>query len=522
LSKTSSPNNPGLDLVAAVDLGSNSFRLLICQAYITPSGMQLRTIDTLREPVRLAAGLSPGKVLDEEAMERGLDAIRRFGERLRGFKPEQVRAVATNTFRVARNAQKFVQEAQIALGFPIEVIAGVEEARLIYIGTSHEAPAVSGNRLVIDVGGGSSEFIIGKGYEPKLLESLYIGCVSHSIRFFPNGAIDPHSFKEAELAARREVQVIKGRFNKSGWNQVIGSSGTARALADLIADNKLNGSEEKGTLESLELVTSGIITIHGLKALKRKVLDVDHIDRIQLINLKDDRRPVLPGGLSIMLAIFDEFGIEKMEVSDAALRVGVLYDLLGRTQHHDMRFVTVEQFMQRYSVDREQAHRLGTLAAEFLAQLPKPNHESRTDNLSLLGWSANLHEVGLSISHNSYHKHSAYIAANADMPGFSKNDQARLAALLIGHTGKLGKLSNNANFSDWRMLFCIRLAHVLCRSRSDENLPKVKVKSPDPESFEVQLNQSWAEAHPLTEFSLRKEAAEWERIGYRYSITLSD
>ena len=484
--------------------------------------MQLRTIDTLREPVRLAAGLSPSKILDEEAMERGLNAIRRFGERLRGFKPEQVRAVATNTFRVARNAQKFVQEAQATLGFPIEVIAGVEEARLIYIGTAHEAPAVAGNRLVIDVGGGSSEFIIGKGYEPKLLESLYIGCVSHSIRFFPNGAIDPHSFKEAELAARREVQVIKGRFHKSGWNQVIGSSGTARALADLIADNKLNGHEEKNSQDPAGPGLDGIITLHGLKGLKRRLLDFDHIDRVNLINLKDDRRPVLPGGLSIMLAIFDELGIEKMEVSDAALRVGVLYDLLGRTQHHDMRFVTVEQFMTRYAVDREQAHRLGTLAAEFLAQLPKPNHESRTDNLSLLGWSANLHEVGLSISHNSYHKHSAYIAANADMPGFSKNDQVRLAALLIGHTGKLGKLSNNANFSDWRMLFCIRLAHVLCRSRSDENLPKVRVKSPDSESFEVQLNQTWADAHPLTEFSLRKEAAEWERIGYRYSIRLSD
>lgn len=522
MSKTSTLDKPGLDLVASVDLGSNSFRLLICQAYITPSGMQLRTIDTLREPVRLAAGLTPAKTLDDEAIRRGLEAIRRFGERLRGFRPEQVRAVATNTLRVARNAQKFVQEAQIALGFPIEVIAGVEEARLIYIGTSHEAPPVSGNRLVIDVGGGSSEFIIGKGYEPKLLESLYIGCVSHSIRFFPNGAIDPHAFREAELAARREVQIIKGRFHKSGWNQVIGSSGTARALADLIADNKLNGSDDKSTLTSVDKGSVGVITLQGLKGLKRRIMEVDHIDRLNLINLKDDRRPVLPGGLSIMLAIFDEFAIDRMEVSDAALRVGVLYDLLGRTQHHDMRFVTVEQFMQRYAVDRDQAHRLGVLASDFLAQLPKPNQESRADNLALLGWSANLHEVGLSISHNGYHKHSAYIAANADMPGFSKNDQVRLAALLLGHTGKLGKLSNNTHFTDWRMLFCLRLAHVLCRSRMDEHLPKVKVKNPNSETFEVSIDRQWANNHPLTEFSLRKEAAEWERIGYRYTIKLTD
>ena len=220
-----------------------------------------------------------------------------------------------------------------------------------------------------------------------------------------------------------------------------------------------------------------------------------------------------------MLAVFDELGIETMEVTDAALRVGVLYDLLGRSQHSDMRYVTVEQFMQRYTVDREQATRVGNLAAEFLDQLPKPELESRAENIALLQWAANLHEIGLSISHNGYHKHSAYIAGNADMPGFSKNDQARLAALLIGHAGKLGKLASNASFQDWRMLFCLRLAQVLCRGRSDANLPKVKVSENDG-SYLVSLSREWAGAHPLTEFSLLKEAAEWERIGRTYQLEL--
>ncbi len=510
-------SNPA-DLVAAVDLGSNSFRMLVAQAVNTPSGTQLRPIDTLRESVRLAAGLTDNKILGNDAYQRGLTAIRRFGERIRGFNPANVRAVATNTLRVAKNSQQFIEDAQVALGFPIEVIAGVEEARLIYIGAAHEVPAVQGNRLVVDIGGGSTEFIIGKGYEPRLMESLYIGCVSHSMRFFPKGNIDSHAFKEAELAARREIQVISGAYLKSGWKQVIGSSGTARALAELISQNDLNGQSDGLTMGRVT-GGSGLITREGLRALKKHLLKYEHISQVQLLGLKDDRRAVWPGGLAIMLAVFDELGIESMEVTDAALRVGVLYDLLGRSQHHDMRYVTVEQFMQRYTVDRDQSNRVGKLAAEFLAQLPKPDSENRSDNIALLQWAANLHEIGLSISHNGYHKHSAYIAGNADMPGFSKNDQARLAALLIGHAGKLGKLAHNASFNDWRMLFCLRLAQVLCRGRNDNDLPKVKV-SEHGGSYLVSLSKEWAHEHPLTEFSLQKEAAEWERVGRSYEVSL--
>ena len=518
LSQPVDPVSNPTDLVAAVDLGSNSFRMLVAQAVNTPSGTQLRPIDTLRESVRLAAGLTENKLLGNDAYQRGLIAIRRFGERIRGFNPANVRAVATNTLRVAKNSQQFIEDAQAALGFSIEVIAGVEEARLIYIGAAHEVPAVQGNRLVVDIGGGSTEFIIGKGYEPKLMESLYIGCVSHSMQFFPKGNIDSHAFKEAELAARREIQVISGAYLKSGWKQVIGSSGTARALAELISQNDFNGQGDGLTMGRVS-GGSGIITRDGLRALKKHLLKYEHVSQVQLLGLKDDRRTVVPGGLAIMLAVFDELGIESMEVTDAALRVGVLYDLLGRSQHHDMRYVTVEQFMQRYTVDREQATRVGKLAVDFLAQLPKPDIENRSDNIALLQWAANLHEIGLSISHNGYHKHSAYIAGNADMPGFSKNDQARLAALLIGHAGKLGKLASNTSFNDWRMLFCLRLAQVLCRGRNDNDLPKVKV-SEHGGSYLVSLSKEWANEHPLTEFSLQKEAAEWVRVGQSYEVSL--
>ena len=515
---TDSHKDNSSDLVAAVDLGSNSFRMLVAQVVQTPSGTQLRPIDTLRESVRLAAGLTDDKLLGNDAYQRGITAIRRFGERIRGFDPAKVRAVATNTLRVAKNAPNFVRDAEKALGFPIEIIAGVEEARLIYIGAAHEVPAVQGNRLVVDIGGGSTELIIGKAYEPKLMESLYIGCVSHSLRFFPKGNIDSHAFKEAELAARREIQVISGAFLKTGWKQVIGSSGTARALAELISDNDFNNHGDGLTMGRVN-GSSGLITRDGLKAMKKHLLMYEHVSQVEMVGLKDDRRAVWPGGLAIMIAVFDELGIESMEVTDAALRIGVLYDLLGRSQHADMRYVTVEQFMQRYTVDREQATRVGKLAADFLAQLPKPDIENRSDNIALLQWAANLHEIGLSISHNGYHKHSAYIAGNADMPGFSKNDQARLAALLIGHAGKLGKLASHSNFNDWRMLFCLRLAQVLCRGRNDNDLPKVKV-SEHGGSYLVSLSKEWADEHPLTEFSLQKEAAEWQRVGRSYEVSL--
>ena len=512
----SQANESDPKLIASVDLGSNSFRMVIAQIVETPSGFQLRPVDTLRDSIKLAAGLDRHKNLDTQAFARGLSSIRRFGERLRNFSPMQVRAVATNTLRVAKNASAFIAQAEIELGFPIEVIAGREEARLVYVGASHGAPANSGNRLVVDIGGGSTEFIIGKGYEANLMESLYIGCVSHSQKFFANGAVDSYSFKQAELAARQEIQILAKEFRKKGWDQAIGSSGTAKALAELIALNGLDGQLKK---DALWIESTGIITREGLENLKEVLIDAESMQSLELIALKSDRRLVLPGGLAIMIAAFDELRIESMEIVEAALRMGVLYDFLGRSQHHDMRFVTVEQFMKRYSVDLEQSKRVEHLATIFLEQFPEPKDEDRTNNMALLGWAARLHEIGLSISHNGYHKHSAYISAHADMPGFSKNDQNRLSALLLGHTGKLGKLSVNSNFIDWRMLFSLRLALVLSRKRVEEDIPTILVQQ-TPKGFKVSLSKEWLENHTLTEYSLRKEAEDWSKVGKEYEIDL--
>ncbi|MBU6489048.1 MAG: exopolyphosphatase [Burkholderiales bacterium] len=501
------PNTP--HLLASVDLGSNSFRLIVGRVEETTAGAQIYQVDALREAVRLAAGLSTDKMLDRASQVRAWDALKRFGERLRDFHPDHVRAVATNTLRVAKNAGEFLIEAQNALGFPIEVIAGREEARLIYAGAAHSVPAISGKRLVVDIGGGSTEFIIGQHYTPLVMESLYIGCVSHSRTFFPAGNVDDYTMRQAELAAKREIEIISREYKQAGWDQAIGSSGTARALAELV---EANGFNDPG-------VTHGI-SRGGLERLKRALIKAENVNRLKLVALKPDRVPVLAGGLSIMLAVFEELGIDYVDTTDGALRLGVLYDLLGRTQHEDMRAVTVEGFMRRYGIDRAQAERIGELAVGFYDQLGAANGEELEEGRVFLGWAAALHEIGLSISHSAYHKHSAYIASNADMPGFSRTDQARLAALVLGHAGKLGKLSQTREV-EWPLLFCLRLAALLCRRRTDVGLPGIRLAKSHG-GYEVRLPNEWVAGNPLTDYSLTQEAAEWEKVGIRYRVVYTD
>ena len=525
-------------LLAAVDLGSNSFRLIVGRVEETDAGSQIYQVDALREPVRLAAGLSRDKMLDRASQVRGWDALKRFGERLRDFHPDHVRAVATNTLRIAKNAGEFLGEAQSALGFPIEVIAGREEARLIYAGAAHSVPASAGKRLVVDIGGGSTEFIIGSHYTPIQMESLYIGCVSHSRAFFPAGNVDEYTMRQAELAARREIQIISAEYKKTGWEQAIGSSGTARALAELV---EANGFNDAG-------ITHGI-SRGGLERLKRALIKAENVNRLKLVALKSDRIPVLAGGLSIMIAVFDELGVDYVDTTDGALRLGVMYDLLGRSQHEDMRTVTVEGFMRRYGVDRAQAARIGELSTSFYDQFTEARNEAgkadkadksdkadkadkadpadseaeedrRAENRMFIGWAAALHEIGLSISHSAYHKHSAYIASNADMPGFSRTDQARLAALVLGHAGKLGKLAQTRDV-EWPLLFCLRLAALLCRRRSDVGLPWISVAQANG-GYEVRLPNGWVVNNPLTDYSLIQEAAEWEKVGIPYRVVYTD
>ncbi len=497
----SNKTDPGYELVAAVDLGSNSFRLQVGRVV----GDQVYPLDSLKEVVRLAAGLKPDRTLDAASQQLALEALRRFGERLRGFAPNAVRAVATNTLRVAKNAAQFLAQAELALGFPIEVIAGREEARLIYLGVAHTLPNPRTQHLVVDIGGGSTEFIIGRDFQPLELESLYMGCVSHSLKYFPRGRIDKAALRDAELAARKELQAIVVAYRNRGWQEAVGSSGTAKAIVDLLEENGLNAAGQTG------------ITAAGLEQLRGLMLRAGDVAALGLAGLRADRTLVLPGGVAIMSAVFKEFELEHMSFSDGALRLGVIYDLLGRHHHQDQRQATVSQFMGRYEVDRRQAARVASRALGLLAQL-WPGVEDSVE-AQFLTWAARLHEIGISVAHSSYHKHSAYILANADMPGFSKMDQERLSRIVLVHRGKLERVQPLLRDGrDWVLIFCLRLAVLLHRARDDAALPQLRA-SADAKGFELVADSRWLAASPLTAAALAEEARQWANLGMTFALS---
>jgi exopolyphosphatase/guanosine-5'-triphosphate,3'-diphosphate pyrophosphatase len=470
-------------LVAAVDLGSNSFRLQVARTM----GDQIYPLDSLSEKVRLAGGLDSAKRLDDASQERALACLNRFAERLRKFPKRSVRAVATNTFRVAKNGAAFLKRAQAALGFPIEVVGGREEARLIYLGVSHSLPPSSEPRLVVDIGGGSTEFIIGDGFVPRKMESLYMGCVGYSLRFFPDGKINKKNLSQAILAARGELQAIALDFSSEQHGEAVASSGTARALQDIL---KLNG------------YSNGELTPDGLEALRAVMLKAGDWRALDLPGLRADRAPVLAGGFAIMSAVLSELEIEQMIVTTSAMREGILYDLLGRFHHNDQRETTVEEFMRRYHVDRAQAERVAALAREFLSQLDGELDATHLD------WAARLHEIGISVAHSGYHKHSAYIIQNADMPGFSQSDQEALAMLVLGHRGSLKKLPE-LDEPQWKPIIALRIAALIYRSRRDLKLPPITLTAKK-ESVNLRVDEAWLDANPLTCAALLAEVDEWK------------
>lgn len=483
-------------LLAAVDLGSNSFRLLVGRVSTSPSGEQVLPIDALKESVRLAAGLDAQGRLDAESQKRAILTLNRFGERLRSFSPDAVRAVGTNTLRVAVNARHFLATANAALGFPIDVIGGREEARLIYVGAAHALPADRLDRLVVDIGGGSTECIIGADYEPALLESATVGCVSLTRRHFPDGEVSKDAFARAYYAARDALAPTALAYRSRGWSYAVGTSGTAKALAQIAQVH----------LGSDTLTRDALLQIEWL------LVKAGSADRLRLEGLKPERRPVLAGGLAVMSAVFDELGIDEMRYCPAALRQGVLYDLLGRVAGADMREITVEQMMQRYAVDAAQAQRVADTAVALFDQAARAAAEVLAHRRALLRWTARLAEVGLSIAHESFHKHTAYILLNADMPGFTQSEQAMLSHVALGQVGGLRKLAELIGDElEWLMVLALRIASILHRHRDAEEtpMPALFLKRG---KVRLELPKAWAREHPLSDATLRAEAAAWNEL----------
>ena len=492
------------ELLAAIDLGSNSFHLAIAKIEYG----EAKKIASLSEKVQLAAGLDENNNLTEAAQQRGLDCLSRFVQRISAVKPCYIRIVATNALRQANNAQEFMQRAAAILPRPIEVIAGREEARLIYIGVSQTIGNDVGHRLVVDIGGGSTEFIIGEGIRPIHTESLQMGCVSYTKKYFDDGNITAEAFNKAVIAAKKQIKVIVSTYKATGWDQVIGSSGTIKACCQVMHASGLTNAQAQ-------------ITLDGLQTLKQRLLALEHVDQIDFKELKQDRRALLPAGLAILLGVFEALDLTTMAYSDGALREGVMSDLLGRFRHEDIRDSSVQLLMTRYHIDEAHAQRVAATAKKLFEQVAKPL-KLDVEHKDLLRRAACLHEIGLAISHESYHRHGAYILQYSDIAGFSHSDQSRLAMIIGQHRRKLKAEQKESiiKIGGLPLLYdclLLRLAVLLHHDRSERLLDKIQLKITEKGVWQLSTLESSA-ANLLLLNDLQDEQQQFEHWGIELKV----
>lgn len=498
--------------LAAVDLGSNSFRLEIGRI---EHGQFYRT-EYLKETVRQGSGLDAERNLTPQAMQRGWDCLARFGERLAGFHTTEVRAVATQTLREARNRDEFLTKANEVLGFPIDVISGREEARLIYQGVAQALPQGNERRLVIDIGGRSTELILGHGFEPKLMESYRVGSIAWSTRYFPDNQLNPHNFQMAEIAAKAVLDEALNAYRRDAWDVAYGSAGTVGAVGDVLAAAGW---------------PSGSVTREGLEWLMERLISSQSTDKIRLAGMRDDRRAIIGGGLSILRAVFDLMQIDQLQQATGGLRHGLLFDLMGDTADQtDVRSKSVQRLSTKFGTDAVHGQRVGKVASQLFTQLQagEPVSEIPADKLAQerqsrkLNWAAQLHEIGSQISHSDYHKHGAYILDNADAMGFSLSELHKLSQLVLGHRGKLRKLE--VDFEDAifvQQLLALRLAVILCHARRDPDLDGMTLERDEDitSSFEIRCRAGWAQSFPQSAHLLREEVLAWQKTPWSLSLS---
>jgi len=484
--------------VAAIDLGSNSFHLIVARV----SEEHFQIVDNMREMVRLAAGLDENNVLDEASRTRALACLGRFAQRLQNIPEQGVRIVGTNTLRTARNSREFLQEAEEVLGYPIEIIAGLEEARMIYLGVSHSLPNTGEKNLVVDIGGGSTEIIVGKSFESKRMESLYMGCVSFSKRFFGDGEITPQRIEAARMAAHLELHPYAESYRRGKWDKAVGASGTIKSVRDIVQEN---GWSEGG------------ISYKGLLKLVKKMVDSGSIKKLDIPGLSSERQEVIVGGAVVLLAVFEALDIEVMQVSDWALREGVIYDMLGRDTQENVRDRTIASLSQRYHIDQAQSERVTQSARIIFKQVRDPWELDKTAAKKLLEWSAKLHEIGRAIAHSQYHKHGSYLLEHSDLPGFSYQDQQQLGFLVQAHRRKvpmqlLEQFRKSERVMLIRIMVILRLSVVLHRShhQSDCKLDVIV----DGDEINLKFGKGWLDGHPLTQTDLKQEAKYLSAVGY--------
>ncbi|MES2933952.1 MAG: Ppx/GppA phosphatase family protein [Pseudomonadota bacterium] len=483
-------------MYAAVDLGSNSFRLHIG----SHDGDAIRVVKSARDQIRLAAGLDSDGNLTDAAMQAALESLRGFKQIIKSYELEAVRVVATNTMRIARNAAAFLPLAEQAVGYPIEIISGEEEGRLIYMGVASSLAAPGERRLVMDIGGGSTELILGRGQEIERVESFSIGTVKQSVSFFPDGRIDDASFEAAILSARSHFEDAAPPYSPSHWKFAYGSSGTIRAIADVIARNGIG---------------AGDLSSKSLDALKRRFIEIGHVSKIDLAGLRPDRVSTIVGGLAILIGLTKELGIESIAPIDAGLRMGVMWDLHLRATQRDRREQSANEFLTRFHADRSRAERVADAAAAMYAQL-KPSSDGHARHLY---WSALLHEVGMVLSQTDYHKHGAYMIENADLPGFTTREQRSMSKLILSQRGnlrKLGDLLLDADFA--KAVLSLRLAVMFMHSRLEIDFDDLRLRMKN--KIELDITRRWVTEHPTLSYWMQKEQEWWNEVGVDFNIKL--
>ncbi len=490
--------------VATIDLGSNSFHMVIARRH----GDGLRIIDRLKQRVRLADGLDDANLLSQEAMERGLACLGLFGERLRGFHTSQVRVAGTHTLRTAVNAQEFLRRARQVLGFPIDIVSGNEEARLIYQGVAH-TQQTQGRVLVIDIGGGSTELIIGEDFECRQVSSRRMGCVSFTRQYFADGELSEARFAQAIAAAEYQLAPVLGRYLALGWDQVLGSSGTIKTL-----------------LEMCTAVThEPVIDLPGLLHIRQRLVQAGHVEQLDIPGLSEERKPLIAAGLSILLGIYRSFNLEHMGFSDGALREGLLHTCFGRVRHSDIQRNTLQALGREYHIDARQAGRVQDTAGQLFAQVCDA-WQLEPDLGKLLEHAAWLHEIGLHINFTGVHRHSAYIVGNADLPGFTQEQQKALAALVRFHRKalKLAELEPLNQLPEqplWRLIRLLRLAVALNRRRQDDILPPLVLSAGADDELRLSLPATWCDGNPLLLATLEREQAYQDKVGWKLTLARS-
>ena len=491
------------ELIAAVDMGSNSFHMVVARM----EHGEPRVIDRLRDTVRMAAGLRADGSLDADRRARALDCLARFGQRIAGLPAIRVRAVATNTVRKLASPQAFLTAAEAALGHPIEVVSGREEGRLIFLGAAHDLPASREPRLVIDVGGGSTEFIIGRGLAPLHTESVQAGCIASTQRFFPGGKLTRKRWQNARIELGVLLQQFAEDYRESGWQDAFGSSGTAKSISSVV---QAMGFSDDG------------ITAPSLALLRDALLEQGQIGTLKLPGLADDRAPVFAGGVLIFEAAFEALGMERLRICESSMREGLLWDLIGRAGGSDPRTGSIDSLAARYGVDRAQARRVESTALMLFDQVAKSwkmDNEAR----EWLSWAARVHEIGLAIAHSQYHHHGAYILRHADLAGFSRQEQQLLAAVVDTHRRKPDKSIISVLPQRYRLLArhttaLLRLAVLFRRARRAESLPQMNLRATS-KSLRLKLPSNWLEQHPLSQADLQQELAPMAELGLKLELS---